>query len=253
MRIIKPDWPAPENVIAFTTTRTQGRSQGPYNSFNLAQHVGDCRQLVTANRGILQAELPAETRIQWLSQEHGTKAVDANNTDGVPAADACYTRHLGAACAVMTADCLPVLLCARSGNEVAAIHAGWRGLSGGVIENCVEAMTSHASQLIAWLGPAIGPNAFEVGEDVLDSFIAYSHPEFQLSTSACFRGQVDKPGYFFADIYALARIRLAAAGVGEVFGGTYCTYTDSASFYSYRRDGQTGRMATITALKPHLK
>lgn len=236
---IVPDWPAPLRVRSLTTTRHGGVSTGAYASLNLGDHVGDEAQAVAENRRRVAASLPAEPL--WLNQVHGTRVLDAGHEAiaGRPAtADAAFSRRAGAVCAVLTADCLPVLLCDRSGEVVAAVHAGWRGLQAGVLEQTVAAMACPAAQLLAWLGPAIGPAAFEVGDDVRRAFVVQND-----AAEAAFKAL--RPGKWLADIYLLARLALARAGVEAVYGGGYCTVQDAARFFSYRRDGATGRMASL--------
>lgn len=233
---ITPDWPAPANVRALITTRQGGISALPYASFNLGDHVGDDPQSVAQNRADLTACLPAEPA--WLAQVHGTVVLDAANVIGAPQADASVARLPGVVSVVMTADCLPVLLCDRAGTVVAAAHAGWRGLLDGVLERTVEAM-APASGLMAYLGPAIGPTAFEVGDEVRRAFVAHS-----AQAAAAFRPGANA-GKWLADLYLLARQRLQLAGVDAVYGGQDCTYSDAERFFSYRRDGVTGRMASL--------
>ena len=233
--LITPDWPAPTHVKSLMTTRAGGVSVAPYASLNLGAHVQDDPHAVAENRRRLRGILPAEP--VWLNQIHGTQIIQADTASGVPDADASFTRIPNTVCAVLTADCLPVLFCARDGSAVAAAHAGWRGLAAGVLEATVAAMQVPPGEVIAWLGAAIGPDAFEVGTEVRDTFIA-SHP----SAASAFKSHQQK---WLADIYTLARIRLNVCGVRAIFGGGLCTYTDAARFYSYRRDGVTGRMATL--------
>lgn len=235
MTPIHPDWPAPENVRALMTTRTGGVSNAPWASLNLGDHVNDDPAHVAANRARLRAHLPEEPG--WLRQVHSARVVEAG-TDPDPQADACFSRTPGRVCAVLTADCLPVLFCDRAGSVVAAAHAGWRGLAGGVLEATMAAMAVPPGDILAWMGAAIGPQAFEVGDDVRDAFMA-QHPD----TAATFVPQ-GAPGKWLADIYALARIRLAHAGVHVVTGGGRCTFSEADTFFSYRRDGVTGRMAS---------
>lgn len=236
-----PDWPAPANVRALATTRRGGHGAGPYASFNLATHVGDSAAIVAANRRLLDERLPCAPR--WLTQVHGTRCVDAEAAvDGVEA-DASVTRSAKCACVVLTADCLPLLLCDAAGSVVAAAHAGWRGLAAGVIESTVAAMRVPGSQLLAWLGPAIGPAAFEVGEEVRAQFVAGD-----AGTAAAFVAQGG--GKWRCDLYALARLRLARQGVTRISGGDRCTFSERERFFSYRRDGVTGRMATLVWLDP---
>jgi YfiH family protein len=202
---------------------------------NLGAHVGDDPDAVAANRAFLRRSLGLPAEPAWLRQVHGSDAVEAG-AGAEPEADASYTRNAGVVCAVMTADCLPLLLCTRDGEGVAAVHAGWRGLAGGVIERAVEALGT--GDLLAWLGPVIGPEAFEVGGEVRAAFLAQDR-----ESDAAFRAGDD--GRWLADIYLLARLRLKRLGIGDVHGGYWCTYSDESRFFSYRRDGVTGRMATL--------
>jgi YfiH family protein len=234
-----PDWPAPPNVRAFVTTRAGGASSGPYASFNLGLRSGEDVAAVERNRAMLAASLPAEP--VWIRQVHGAEVVDAVDVvaGAEPVADASVARVTGRVCAVLTADCLPVLLCDRSGVAVAVVHAGWRGLAAGVIEATVAKMACPAGSLLAWLGPAISQPAYEVGPELRDAFVG-RHAE----AAAAFRP--GKPGKFHADLYLLARQRLLSSGVQDVYGGGFCTYGDARRFYSYRRDGAaSGRMASV--------
>jgi len=232
-----PDWPAPSNVHALVTTRNGGVSTGPWAHLNLATHVGDDIAHVTANRAWLrvQANLPNEPA--WLEQIHGTDCVIAENTGPNCTADASVSFAAKHVCAVLTADCLPVLFCTRDGKTVAAAHAGWRGLLAGVLENTVRSMRALPADILVWLGPAIGPQQFEVGEEVRAAFIEHARV-----SSAAFVPHGNK---WLADIYALARLRLQDIGIAEIYGGDFCTVTDSARFFSYRREGVTGRMASL--------
>jgi len=241
IEVLRPDWPAPERVGALMSTRAGGVSSGMYAALNLGDHVGDLAEAVAANRQRLGALMPATPR--WLNQVHGIKVVDVARVANGHEADAAICREPGVACAVMTADCLPVLFCNRAGTVVAAAHAGWRGLCHGVIEATVAAMDDAPADIMVWLGAAIGPNAFEVGDEVRAAFIA-ADPE---AVRAFMPGRMG--GKWMADLYTLARQRLARAGVQRVFGGDCCTYTDSARFFSYRRDGKTGRMAAVIWLR----
>jgi YfiH family protein len=236
---VVPDWPLPPGVRALQTTRVGGASSGPWAGFNLGDHVGDDPAAVAANRAALARRLPAMP--VWLAQVHGTAVAAIDSiADGAspPAADAAVARRAGRVCAVMTADCLPLLFCARDGSAVAAAHAGWRGLCAGVIEATVAAMDVPAERLTVWLGPAIGPQAFEVGGEVREAFVARD----ATAVSAFARGE---GGRWLADLYGLARQRLAALGIVDVFGGGECTFSDAARYFSYRRDGVSGRMATL--------
>jgi len=233
---IVPDWPAPTNVKAFITTRAGGSSQGPYASFNLGLRTDDDARVVAANRDRLRAIVPQEPK--WLRQVHGSIVVEADPLADSPEADAAVARRPGTVCAVLVADCVPVLLADQAGTTVAIAHAGWRGLASGVIENTVGQMALSPGQLLAYLGPGIGPRAFEVGADVRDAFLAHdprSEPAFAPHT----------PGKWLADLYQLARQRLNGIGITNVYGGGHCTYSDPQRFFSYRRERITGRMAAL--------
>lgn len=247
---LKPDWPAPANVRAFVTLRGNGHSEGAYSAFNLADHVGDNPEAVAANRAQLQEELNLPSPPQWLEQIHSDRAVEAKSDGKVLTADASFTREKGVVCAVLTADCLPLLVCNRDGSEVSAIHAGWKGLTGGVIRATIEDMQSNPADLLVWLGPAIGPEAFECGVDVLEaafeSALSESHAE---AISKCFVPHTEKPLHFLADIYGLGRAELQELGITEIYGGDRCTVSESDAFYSYRRDRDTGRMASLIWLE----
>lgn len=280
-----PDWPAPARVRALSTTRIGGVSRGPYGladgsagGLNLGTHVGDGAEAVAENRRRLRAWLPSAPR--WLEQVHGCAVVTADGAaeaDGVdrvdgadtadgaaagdrpapdapPRADASVSTTPGQVCAVMTADCLPVLLCDRAGTVVGAAHAGWRGLCAGVIEATLARMDGQRTdagsppQWLAWLGPAIGPDAFEVGAEVRSAFLDQALPHERDAVEQAFRPGA--AGKYLADLYALARTRLARAGCIDVYGGDACTVSDAQRFYSYRRDGVTGRMASLVWLEP---
>jgi len=236
LEVIRPDWDAPANVHGFTTTRNGGFSQGPWRSLNLGRSCGDNPEHVAQNRGLLSGMLPDEPR--WISQVHGTTAVswDQANESGVTA-DAIFSHRPRQVCAVLTADCLPVLFCDRAGTRVAAAHAGWRGLAAGILENTVNAMDCKPAELIAWLGPAIGPGAFEVGKDVFETFV-----NLNAENIVAFKPHHDR---WLADLYQLARLALARVGVSEVSGGADCTCSDAGNFFSYRRERITGRMASL--------
>jgi len=237
--LLIPDWPAPERVRACVTTREGGVSEAPYASLNLGNHVGDSAEAVAQNRQRLTSHfgiLPA-----WLSQVHGIKVVEADPAR-VLEADASWSTTPGIACTAMTADCLPALFCNRNGTQVAAAHAGWRGLANGVLEATVHSFAESPDQLLVWLGPAIGPRNFEVGAEVRETFLA-THPQ---TAEAFVPGAA--PDKFIADIYALARLRLAAVGVTAVYGGGLCTIEDER-FFSYRRAARTGRFASVVWLE----
>lgn len=239
---IVPDWPGPARVKALITTRSGGVSPAPYASLNLGTAVGDASENVAENRKRLQAHLPAAPR--WLRQVHGNEAVRAETVDTPVAADASFTREAHTVCAVMVADCLPVLFCDRMGETVAAAHAGWRGLCRNVLENTVRAMNVPASDVLAYLGPAIGPDAFEVGDDVYDAFISVNK-----EAANAFRPHTH--GKWLADLYTLARQRLQSVGVTRIYGGRDCTFSQPARFFSHRRDKVSGRMAALVWLTQH--
>lgn len=243
---IRPDWPAPGNVRAVCTTRSGGCSDGPWASLNLGEHCGDDPERVRRNRARLAQHLPAPP--QWLRQVHGNTVArhagdppgqsSAENGSNAPEADALVAFEPGRVCAVLTADCLPVFFCDRAGSRVAVAHAGWRGLAGGVLEATVRALETGPADLLAWLGPAIGPAVYEVGEEVAAAF--------RDSLGADFAGALTPSGErWLLDLYAAARLKLAAAGLTEVRGGGLCTYSDPARFFSHRRDGVSGRQASL--------
>lgn len=238
---IIPDWPAPANVHAVMTTRAGGVSHAPFNSFNPATHVDDDPAAVAENRRLLRQWLPAEPL--WLNQVHGC-AVACEAGPTLPDADASVAFQANEVRAVLTADCLPVLFCDDSGSVVAAAHAGWRGLAAGVLEETVRAMNIQPDRIMAWLGAAIGPDAFEVGDEVRAAFVA-QHALAGIAFRPSLPGTLDNaPRKWLADIYALARIRLAGVGVERVYGGGLCTFNDPR-FFSYRREPRTGRMASL--------
>lgn len=242
--IISPVWPAPAHIHAVTTTRQGGVSQAPWDSFNLATHVGDQHTHVQQNREILSKALKLPAPPCWLEQTHGTHVVNAAlSSHSPPDADASFSTEANTVCAVMTADCLPVLFTDMQGSCIAAAHAGWRGLANGVLEATLATMPADKQHIMAWLGPAIGPNAFEVGKEVVTAFCA-THAEAR----EAFRE--NRPGHYLADIYRLAKIRLNACGVSQIHGGKHCTHIETERFYSYRRDGQTGRMASLIWMDP---
>ena len=245
---IKPDWPAPLNVKALQTTRIGGLSQPPYANLNLGTHVNDDPLTVAINRQLLSPFLPSEP--VWVNQVHGTHVIDAAQTTCLEDADAAFTTHPNVVCVTMTADCLPVLLCDEAGTIVAAVHAGWRGLCDGVIEAAVNKMATDNSRILAWLGPAIGPQAFAVGDDVRQQFL---HKD--ANAMVAFKPNGNK---WLCNIYTLAKQRLQRLGITQIYGGgvdeDFCTFTDEERFFSFRRDNVTGRMASMIWLevKPHI-
>jgi hypothetical protein len=240
--LIAADWPAPANVRAVATTRIGGVSVGSYASLNLGAHVGDDAPAVAENRLRLRTALDLSREPLWLNQVHGTAVAEAVQHEAPPTADASFARASGQACAVLTADCLPVLFCDRDGTRVAAAHAGWRGLAGGVLDSALTSMGVAPDRVLAWLGPAIEPEAFEVGAEVREQFLTRSAENAQAF-------KLNARGRWQADLYDLARRELARLGVTRVFGGGFRCFADRDRFFSYRRDGTTGRMATLVWMK----
>ena len=240
LQLIYPDWPAPKNVKALSTTRDGGCRSGPWTSLNLGGNTGDDVNSVAENRAKLRELLPVEP--VWLKQRHDTAIAQLDSVGYSLEADAAVSRQSGQVCAVLTADCLPLLLCERQGQAVAAVHCGWRGLSAGIIEAAVNALDFPPGQLMAWMGPAIGPDHYEVGADVFAAFSGYPSGAVAAFTPG-------RPGHWQLDLYELTRMKLARIGVNSVFGGGYCTYSDASRFFSYRRDGETGRQASLVWLE----
>lgn len=239
--LIFPDWPAPAGIRAAFTLRTGGVSQPPFDTCNIAAHVGDEPRAVAENRAALRASLALAAEPAWLEQVHGHRVVDLDGPTPLASlgpADAAVTRTPGRICAIQVADCMPVLFAAADGSGVGAAHAGWRGLAGGVLEATVRAMRAPPGELLAWLGPAIGPAHFEVGDEVRAAFLTAD-----AGAAAAFTANAR--GRWQCDLYALARRRLAALGVAAVHGGGWCTYADAGRFFSYRREGRCGRMAAL--------
>lgn len=234
--LLIPDWPAPRNIRAATTLRPGGSSSGAFASLNMAMHVGDEDERVKQNRLTVKNLLQLPVEPSWLEQIHGNDIIKASATGRLERADASYSDETGIVCAVMTADCLPLLMCSSEGKQVAAVHAGWRGLLAGIITQTVA--TFNDRDLLVWLGPAIGPDCFEVGSEVRNAFLEKA----PACTDAFKPGKQDK---WLADIYQLARIELTGLGIRRIYGGHFCTYTDAERFYSYRRESKTGRMATL--------
>ena len=237
---ITPEWPAPRNVRAFVTTRAGGVSEGEYASMNLGLGSGDDLERVARNRAIVRAHLPAEPF--FLAQVHGA-VVATPGGNPMSRADATVTAEARRVCVVLTADCMPVFLANKSGTRVGVAHAGWRGMAAGVLENTARALQSPADEIVAWMGPAIGPDAFEVGPEVREAFMAFDD-----EAEAAFRSH--RPGKYMADLYTLARQRLARAGVNQVLGGGFCTFHERERFFSYRRVQKSGRMGAVIWLAP---
>lgn len=239
--LILPDWPAPPGIHAAFTLRSRGVSRSPFDSFNVAAHVGDDPRAVAENRASLRASLQLPAEPAWLEQVHGHQVVDLDSQRSVGSlgpADATVAHTPGKVCAIQVADCMPMLFAAADGSAVGAAHAGWRGLAGGVLEATVRAMNTPPARLLAWMGPAIGQVHFEVGEEVRASFVSDD-----AAAAAAFIP--NERGRWQCDLYALARRKLAALGVPSVHGGSWCTYADAGRFFSYRRDGRCGRMAAV--------
>lgn len=238
---VAPDWPAPANVHGFVTTRHGGVSTGEYASLNLGQSSGDEPAHVARNRAIVRRQLPSEPR--WLAQVHEAAVADLDRVDPaeIPRADAAVTGTPGTVAVVLTADCMPLFLCDSSGRRIGLAHAGWRGMSAGVIENAIAALDCAPAEVLAWMGPAIGPEAFEVGGEVREAFLARDP-----GAGLAFVPHGD--GKYMADLYALARRRLGLAGVRRIHGGGFCTYRDEARFFSYRRVKASGRMGAFAWL-----
>jgi polyphenol oxidase len=240
---LRPDWPAPACVRAVCTSREGGVSRAPFDTFNLGGRVGDDPKAVAENRARLRNWLRLPAAPMWLRQVHDTGVIDAARAQADAEADAAVTFAPQVICTVLTADCLPVLFCDRAGTRVAAAHAGWRGLLAGVLEKTIDRLGVPGEVLLAWLGPAIGPQAFEVGAEVRRAFLERDPQSSQAFTPS-------PAGRWLADIYQLARLRLRARGVTAVYGGGLCTYADAARFFSYRRDRHTGRMASLIWREP---
>ena len=249
VQILRPEWPAPPSVRAAFTLRRSGVSSAPFDSLNVGAHVGDEAEAVAENRRRVRARLSLPEEPAWMEQVHGVEVVDLDAAAQTPsaqyphaarmrAADAAVSRRAGRVCTVQVADCLPVLLATRDGSAVAAAHAGWRGLAAGVLEATLKRLAAEPADLLAWIGPGIGPAHFEVGAEVRQAFLAHD-------AAAADAFAANSRGRWQCDLAALARRRLATLGIGAVFGGEWCTYTDASRFFSYRRDGRCGRMAAL--------
>lgn len=236
--VITPDWPAPQNIQAVSTTRQGGFSQAPFDTMNLGTHVGDDPSVVSKNRNQLKQLASLPNSPLWLQQVHGTDVIHASSWQQSSQADAIYSDQPNQVCAIMTADCLPVLFTDKQGKQVAAAHAGWRGLLNGVLENTVSQFTGDRDDILVWLGPAIGPKQFEVGHEVYAAFTADSQDSQQAF-------KISDQTHYLADIYLLAKLRLTALGITQIYGGDFCTVTEEQRFFSYRRDGITGRMVSL--------
>ncbi|RJG39506.1 peptidoglycan editing factor PgeF [Motilimonas pumila] len=244
MKLIKPNWPAPKHVVAFSTTRSGGVSKGPFQGLNLGLHVSDLPSDVQRNRSLLQQELGLTQPLAWLNQVHSNICIEITKPlKQIPDVDGSWTRKTVLGCVVMTADCLPILFTDEQGSFVAAIHAGWRGLQSGIIEHTLTQINASPEQVLVWLGPAISQAAFQVGEEVKQAF-----EEHDADASQAFIADTEA-GKWRADLYALAKMRLQRLGVTQVYGGDYCTFNEPERFYSYRRQSMTGRMASVIYLE----
>jgi YfiH family protein len=240
LEFVYPDWPAPVHVKAVTTMRNGGFSVGPYASFNLSNMVGDEPGNVRRNRALLHEVLGLPSEPIWLTQMHGTRVIDAFDAGPGEEADGCITGTAGVVCAALTADCLPIFLCDRRSTRIGILHAGWRGLAAGIVEEGLRKIQLPTANLLAWLGPAIGPSAYEVGDEVRQAFVSHDRDLAQSFTPV-----PNRPGHWLADLYDLARRRLRAQGVHAVYGGLRCTLRERDQFFSHRRDGNCGRMASL--------
>lgn len=247
---IIPDWPAPAQVKSAITLRSGGTSRAPFDSNNLALHVDDRAADVQQNRRNLIAALRLPASPLWLNQCHGTELVYLPKTQQAATADGSYSDRVDTVCAILTADCLPILFCNQSASQVAAVHAGWRGLCGGILRKMVATFKHSPDQVMAYLGPAIGPQVFEVGAEVMDAFVRNAQNEsHRQAVSKAFKPVDGDPEKYLADLYALARAELTASGVIDIYGGNYCSYSDSERFYSFRRESKTGRNASLIWLQ----
>ncbi len=237
---LSPNWDTPHGVKVFSTTRQGGVSLPPYDSFNLGDHVGDDKTAVQNNRLLLTEQLGLPQFPLFLTQTHSTRVIQLPYAGDDTKADAVYTREKNQVCLVMTADCLPVLFCTRQGDEVAAAHAGWRGLCDGILEQTISYFQASPTEMMAWFAPAIGPTAFQVGQEVVDQFVALDP-----NALSAFTPDPVNNGKYYGNLYQLATQRLQKLGITHIYGGEHCTYRQAEDFFSYRRDGQTGRMASL--------
>ncbi|OOF84555.1 multi-copper polyphenol oxidoreductase [Rodentibacter ratti] len=240
MQAIFPKWQVPSNIHAFTTTRESGVSKAPFESFNLGDHVGDEKSAVKTNRTLLVEKFHLPHSPLFLTQTHSTNVIQLPYSGNNFEADAVYTNQPHQVCTVMTADCLPVLFTTKQGNEVAAAHAGWRGLCDGILEETVKYFQARPQDIIVWLGPAIGPLAFQVGKDVIEQFMRVDP-----IAETAFIADLSQQGKYFGNLYQLATQRLNKLGITEISGGDHCTFNEKDRFFSYRREGKTGRMASV--------
>ena len=248
--LLRPDWPAPATIQAAVTTRRDGYSDGPYTSLNMASHVGDAQNKVKRNRELVAGAFAPEANYQWLRQVHGNQPAIVSQAGAAPEADSLITTTPGLALCVLTADCLPIFLCNHTGDEAAIIHAGWRGLSAGIIENTLTAMQSEPEDLLIWLGPAIQSRHYEVGSEVREAFLDSATDSRQQNQFKTAFTPLAEQGKYHVDLPQLARIKLLDQGAISISGGSHCTHGDPTRFYSHRRDGTCGRMANLIRIKP---
>lgn len=245
-KVIVPNWSKPTNIKAVFTSRQGGVSSSPWDSFNLGLNTQDDEQSLKTNRDMLAKDLPNNLKIQWLKQVHAAQVYAAkfDSSENLPTADICFTTEQSIACAVLTADCLPILICDKLGTEVAAVHAGWRGLVCGVLQNAIEQFTSPVEELSIWIGPAICQNHFEVGQEVIEAMLEaqlFSQSELPYVSLPSER----ETSKSYLNLVEIAKRKLQQLGVIHISGGQFCSYCDVKNFYSYRRDGETGRMASL--------
>lgn len=240
--LIRPEWPTPDGIHAAFTLRQGGVSEAPFDTLNVGTHVGDRPEAVAENRARIGRALELPAAPAWLEQVHGIDVLNLDHVHSSLRADASFTRRPDRVCAIQVADCMPVLFAACDGSAVAAAHAGWRGLAGGVLEATVKALDIPPQNLIAWLGPAIGPTRFEVGDEVREAFLSQSRAQTSVAADAF---ESNERGRWWCDLHALGRLRLSALGIRSIHAGDWCTHTDAGRFFSYRRDGQCGRMTAL--------
>lgn len=250
LELLRPDWPAPDTILAATTTRTGGCSEGPYTGLNMALHVGDTESKVLRNRELAAGAFAPDADLQWLRQVHGNQPAIVIQAGAAPEADSLITTTPGIALCVLTADCLPIFVCNHTGDEVGIIHAGWRGMSAGIIENTLAAMRSEPEDLLIWLGPAIQSCHYETGEDVREAFLDRAADARQQEQFKAAFAPRTEPGKYQADLIRLARIKLHHLGATSISGGSHCTHSDPTRFYSHRRNTPCGRMANLICIKP---
>ena len=238
IEIIKPDWPAPKNIVAFTTTRNGGVSYDGCSSLNLGNRNADSADNIATNRKILRTKMQLPNEPYWINQTHSKIAITIDHHYKITEADASFTTEIDCICVVNTADCLPLLVCNREGTAVAAIHAGWRSLVSGIIENTLDLFPQAPEEILVWLGPAIGPEVYEVGDEVRDAFLEHD-PQAELAFKPSPNDR------WLMDMYLLARQRLQKKNITAIYGGEFCTYTQNDQFFSHRRDSKTGRQASL--------